>query len=222
MSLYYQDESVTLYHGNSLTDHREWLDADVLLTDPPYGSQLLSPGNGNAGGYGRRYVHSRGRVGAVIAGDESTESRDLALELWGDKPLAFFASARMPEPPGDWEDRIVWDKRRPGMNAGPFRYIHEMIYARGMVRADNSTFSIISMLPNQKDHIHAKPIELMSVLVKVCPPGVIADPFSGSGSTLVAAKALGRNAVGVELEEKHCETIAKRLSQGVLDIFGAA
>jgi DNA modification methylase len=212
---YYADEAVTLYLG----DCREiaaWLEADVLVTDPPYGTNLLSPGNGNAGGYGRRYVHSRGRAGATIAGDDDTGTRDDVLALWDGRPAAIFASPRMPEPPGPWEDRLVWDKRRPGMNAGPFRYSHESIFARGMVRANNGMFSVVSALPDQRDHIHAKPLKVMEWLVSACPPGVIADPFAGAGSTLIAARNLGRRAIGVEIDERYCEMAARRLSQGVL------
>lgn len=227
MSLYYQDDHVTLYHGDCLTEHRDWLEADVLVTDPPYGTQLTSKKNGNAGGYGRASRAERKaalsrteRNGCMIANDETTEARDAALAAWGDLPVIVFGSPRMPDPPGSWDDRLVWNKLRPGMNGGPFRYMHESIFARGMLRANNSTFSVFNIHPDQTDHIHAKPIALMTALIETCPAGTVADPFAGSGSTLVAAKALGRKVIGVELEERYCEIIAKRCAQDALD-FGS-
>ena len=231
MSLYYQDEYVTLYHGDCLTEHRKWMDADALVTDPPYGTQFSA--ENPSGGYGRRQNaagnSSHARVsknnttdGFTIANDSSTQVRDEALGRWGARPAILFGSPRHPDPPGEWNDRLVWDKKRPGMNGGPFRYTHESIYARGMTRANNSTFSVFSIYPDQSDHIHAKPVSLMETLVSTCPDGVIADPFAGSGSTLIAARNLGRRAIGVELEEWYCEVIARRLDQGVLDLAGLA
>lgn len=220
-SPYYADDHVTLYHGDCL-EVAHWLAADVLVMDPPYGTQF-SADNPN-GGYGRRQNAGLGPEGFTIANDATTETRDAALEMWGtSRPALCFGSPRMPDPPGEWVDRLVWDKKRPGMNGGPWRYRHESIYVTsGFERRNNETTSILVAFPDQSDHIHAKPLGLMTSLVECAPTGVIADPFAGSGTTLVAARNLGRRAVGVELEERYCELIAKRLDQMVLDFGGVS
>lgn len=216
MSLYYEDEYVQLHHGDCRAV-RGWTRADVLVTDPPYGTEFTAANP--KGGYGRRYLYDTGDgKGATIAGDDGTETRDTILGLWGDRPALVFGSPRLPDPPGSWEDRLVWDKRRPGMNGGPWRYTHESIYSRGFVRNGNDNFSILTAFPNDQHlHIHAKPVALMESLLACAPAGVIADPFAGSGATLIAARNLGRKVIGVEVEERYCELIASRLSQQAFD-----
>ncbi len=67
-----------------------------------------------------------------------------------------------------------------------------------------------------KSHPAIFPVEFASFMVS-CWPGVILDPFMGSGTVLRAAKDLGRKAIGIEIEEKYCEIASRRLDQGVLD-----
>ena len=210
MKPYYQDDLITLYHGDCLENTDLWIDADVLVTDPPYGSGAM------AKGYGRH--------GFTIQNDETTEARDTVLSAWGSKPAAVFGTPRLPEPPGGWKDRLVWDKREPGLNGGPWRYTHESIFVRGegWKRVSASSFSILSYPSGngtweKQQHAHAKPVPLMEKLITACPEHwVIVDPFAGSGSTLRAAKNLGRKAIGFEIEEKYCEITVKRLAQEVL------
>ena len=219
MKPYYQDELVTLYHGDCL-EVTDWLEADVLVTDPPYGSESISPaGYGRHGGNGRKNGEA-----FKIANDKTTEVRDAALSLWGDRPRLAFATPRMAEPPGDWNDRLVWDKREPGLNGGPWRYTHELIFVggEGWKRQSASSFSILSFPSGngsweKAQHVHNKPLQLMQSLILSAPDGVIAEPFAGSGSTVLAARNLGRKVIAVELEERHCETVVKRLSQQTFD-----
>ena len=214
-SPYYQDEHVTLYHGDCLTEHREWLEADVLVTDPPYG-----------------YSHTSNRTGKfkgeVIANDGDLATRDAALSEWGNRPALVFGSWKRARP-ADTRAVLVWDKG-DGVGMGdlamPWKPNWEEIYVLGTGftgRRGSSVFTghtVVSWASKGRDHPNMKPVSLMERLIEKCPPGVIADPFAGSGSTLIAARNLGRQAIGVELEERYCELIAKRLSQGAFDLTG--
>ena len=223
MKPYYQDDYVTLYHGDCLELADKWTGADVLVTDPPYGIDA----NFRIGGYG--YVDTQPR-GRRIAGDKDTSARDTAVALWGSKPRIVFGSWRAPRP-DPVDHRLIWWKR--GQGSGPitsaFMSQDEEVYVTGggFVKSSPPKRSVFPTdearhhVVQKVGHPTSKPELLMEWLLERCQPEwVVADPFSGSGSTLVAAKNMGRRAVGIELEERYCEIIAKRLSQEVFD-FGA-
>lgn len=223
MDPYYQDDQVTLYCG----DCREitaWTSADVLVTDPPYGIGWVAR-RGDCNGRSKK----SSVITHVVAGDEDTGARDSALDLWGDRPALVFGTWRIPRPDGT-RHRLIWHKRKafPGPNKSAWYPADEEIYVLGTGFAGYPpTQNVISTnemrtgtggLAALVGHPTPKPIDLMEALISRCPPGVIADPFAGSGSTLVAARNLGRHAIGVELDEKYCETIALRLAQDCLPL----
>lgn len=227
MNIYYQDDNVVLYHGSCLDDN-EWTFADVLVTDPPYGMGYVS----------KQRVTGWGGNDPII-GDEDTVLRDTALLMWPPyKPGMVFGTWRCP-PPKDETHRMIWFKAAAGPGMGdtnfPFGTCHEDIHIIGPRSAWNReeigikrTGSVIVTHHNpggtsgpasRYKHPTPKPLDLMEQLLQMCPKGVIADPFAGSGSTLVAARNMGRKAIGVEVHEPYCEMIARRLSQDVL-VFG--
>ncbi|KAI4247431.1 MAG: hypothetical protein L6R40_001379 [Gallowayella cf. fulva] len=197
-----------------------WLEAAVLVVDPPYGIDYRS----NHGDDGIRTLRRS------IANDTDTSVRDHILKAWGDRPALVFGTWRIPRPPSV-QMLLIWDTKGAngmGDTSIPWKPSHQEIYVLG--HTANSRFRgprtsdvlsiapVQSMAKNGRLHPHQKPVALMGELIRKCPPGTVADPTAGSGSTLVAAKAEGRHAIGVELEERDCEKIALRLSQDVLNI----
>lgn len=208
---YYHDDLVTLWHGDAL-EVPGWLQADVMVCDPPYGIAYSS----NA--------QRQTSTPRSIAGDHDTRLRDRALRDWRDLPALVFGTWRI-ERPAATRQVLIWDtKGALGMGAMdlPWKPSHQEIYVLGHGFTGRRTTDVLRYPPvqslayNGRQHPHEKPIGLMQALIDKCPPGTIADPFAGSGSTLVAAKQLGRRAIGVELEERYCEIAARRLAQDTL------
>lgn len=219
MKPYYQDDYATLYHADSLTNPELWLTADVLITDPPYGINYVS-------GYAQVRRDN-------IANDESTAARDAVLDAWGIRPWAAFGTWKQARPQ-DTAQVLIWDKT-PGGNFGmgdlnlAFGLSHEEIYlSKGWLKRGRRHGSVlpttegIGSLASATGHPTPKPVSLLGLLISAAPPGIIADPFAGSGSTMVAAKRLGRHVIGVEIDERYCEIAARRLAQDSIDFGGAA
>lgn len=203
---YFDDGTVTLYLGDC-REITEWTTAAVLVTDPPYGMAYVS-------GYKARPITS----------DTTTETRDHVLALWGDRPAIMFGTWRATRPSGI-RSIAVWDKTDgvgPGMGDLnlPVGSSHEEIYLLGgpWRRAGKRVGSVVrthespAALSNRHGHPTVKPVDLMEQLIGWT-SGTVADPFAGSGSTLVAARNLGRRAIGIEIDEAYCETIVRRLQQ---------
>ena len=216
---YFRNDLVTLYHGDCL-QVTEWLTADVLVTDPPYGVCWSSGTMSNAIKPNKEKINN----------DLTQEVRDLSLELWGAKPAIVFGSWKVERPKGT-KHRLIWYKKMniPGRRSTPWFAADEEIYILGSGFTGKPEQNVL-VTNDRRDgaygevarlgHPTPKPVGLMERLIKKCPFGVIADPFAGSGATLMAARNLGRHSIGVEMEERYCELIANRLSQEAFDFAG--
>lgn len=179
---YYRDEWVTLWHGDCL-EVTAWLDADVLVTDPPYGI-AWAPKKGGYKGAGSQVLAD------PVANDHSTACRDAALAAWGDKPRIVFGSWRAPRPE-PVSHRLIWHKQgqAPGPANAAFMIQDEEIYVTGdgfkksapPMRSVITTHEPRSVMVAQIGHPTPKPISLMELLIMRCPNGTIADPFAGGG-----------------------------------------
>jgi DNA modification methylase len=218
---YYEKGGIVIYHGDC-RDVLPLVNADVVVTDPPYGI-----------GWTRGVNPSRNsKPHDGIQNDEDTSVRDEVLRILSGKPMAVFGSFYAPFPE-HVKHILVWHKPSDAGVVGStlgFRRDVEPIFLIGpwpqrSVQWPSVLRSVresIAHIAAQTGHPHTKPFDIISRLIDIAPNGTILDPFMGSGTTLVAAKNLGRKAIGIEIEERYCEIAAQRLSQEVFDFEVAA
>lgn len=211
MKPYYDDgRGIVIYHG----DCREILPhlpkVDLVLTDPPYG--IDHPCD----------FHSRGRGALALCRDYPKVNGDnkpfdpapwLAMPciLWGGNHYA----SRLPDS-GGW---LVWDKERPDDLDQATCELAWSNVVKGVRRLRYLWNGMIRKGDDELYHPTQKPVELMAWCLQLrwtADLETILDPFMGSGTTLRAAKDLGRKAIGIEIEERYCEIAARRLAQEVL------
>jgi site-specific DNA-methyltransferase (adenine-specific) len=212
MKPYYEENGITIYHG----DCREILPslprADLVLTDPPYGI-------GRDGMRASTSSHGGRKPYEFLGWDAQTPPPEIFDSIfacsshqiiWG----ANYFTRSLPPSMG-W---LFWDKGQRICGSDG-----ELAFTSFESALRVFTLNRVELMLDGAYHPTQKPIKLIKYCVAYADKQVefpliqtILDPFMGSGTTLRAAKDLGRKAIGIEIEERYCEIAAKRLSQGVL------
>ncbi len=226
MTPYYQDDWVTIYHGDCrevLPEVRERV--TCVLTDPPF----FMP----ATHYQSRVKWQRSWADTSVLATFWATVLELSIPRLrqtghfltfcnGDSYPVFYPEMYRRF---DFLKCLVWDKGHVGLGR-VWRNQHELIIGGrwkevafnedGQLRADVLRFDATQS--SDRDHPVEKPDALLRALLEptTLPGDCVLDPFAGSGSTLSAARSLGRRAIGVEAEERYCEVAARRCAQEVL------
>lgn len=216
MKPYFEDAGITIYHADCMEVLSEFMDGrsirfDLLLTDPPYGI-------GEAAGKNA----SRGNIAVAqdygdADWDDTPAHQELALARKICRDQIIFGGNYYDLPPAScW---LVWDKDNGGNDFADC----ELAWTNLKKAVRKITYRWNGMLqqpgrPKEKRvHPTQKPEAVMVwALQHAQNVRTVLDPFMGSGTTLVAAKRLGKAATGIEREERYCEIAAKRLAQGAL------
>lgn len=247
MKHYYQDSAVTIYHGDcreimpSIGDES----VNLLWTDPPYGHSNQSGDLQHAmnGRKGSTMIAPRpianddmDSMRAVVDAMLIEGSRVLKADCCcccccgggGPRPTFAWVANRMDSKGLQFFHSVIWDKSARGIGMGwRFRRDYEMVmvsHRKGgklswAEDADAVSNIVRFYLQNDRCHPNEKPLDLPLHFIRLTTEvgGMVLDPFMGSGTTLRAAKDLGRKAIGIELDEKYCEIAAKRMGQEVLN-----
>ena len=203
---YYHDEKagITIYHGDCRDVLPTLAPVDLVLTDPPYGIASVWVG-GSRHGWGKADADKAVRNEWDAAPPTNEEIASVVAQgrdavVWGGNYFAL-------PPSRGW---LVWNK--PERNFTLAEAELAWTTRDNVIRVFDANRSDVG-----REHPTQKPIALMRWCLGFFPDATtILDPFMGSGTTLRAAKDLGRKAIGIEIEERYCEIAVKRLAQEVL------
>ena len=202
--------TVTLYCGDCLDLLP--IEADAVVTDPPYGIKYKSGKTG----------HDGGTALPGIVGDDDTSLRDEMLQRMDGVPSIVFGTWKRAKPSG-LSAVLIWEK---GDHVGmgdlslPWKPNTEEIYVIGRGFEGHRGTSVLrhnapvtwNSASFGRTHPHEKPLSLMRDIIGKCQQAwTILDPFMGSGSTGVACVREGRNFIGVEKDEKYFEIAVERI-----------
>jgi len=247
MKPYYEHAGITIYHG----DCREILPslkADAVVTDPPYGDTSLAWDSRVVGWLGLVSVPQLWCFGSMrfwmdmadqFRSDGWTYGQEIVWEKHNGSSFHADRFKRVHEFAVQWY-RGAWSALHLDVPTTPDatrRTVRRKERPQHTGEIAHSTYTSVDGGPRlarsvlhvrschgEAVHPTQKPVGIVAPLVSYSAPagGVVLDPFMGSGTTLRAAKDLGRKAIGIEIEERYCEIAAKRLAQEVLDFEGAA
>lgn len=202
MTPYYEHGGITIYHG----DCREVLPTlrgDLVFADPPYGVGKAAWDASFPSEWMPLAAECADLALAVTPG--IVNILDMPKHI-GPQVYRWTLSVRISNALvrsaigfGNWIPCLVYSR------------VGESVYACAQ---DAGEISIKGVMPQ---HPSPKPMSAMRWFLRRLPGHSVIDPFAGSGTTLVAAKALGMRAIGIEIEERYCEIAAERLAQEVLE-----
>jgi len=201
---------ITIYHGDAQEIVESLAIPSLVITDPPYGMDYQSE------------WRTEWQRKPKIHGD--TEFPQWIFELRPSvAPFVFCRWTNLRDIPQP-KSFIVWDKLRHGMGDLEHEFGRQWegiaFYPGKTHRFNRRPVDVIQCAcvpPVALLHLNEKPEGIITPLISAH-EGDILDPFMGSGTTLRAAKDLGRSATGIEISEKYCEIAANRLSQEVLGL----
>lgn len=227
MKPYYEEAGVTIYHGDALELLPSLAAVSLIVTDPPYIIGAVSAGSlsSKSGTWGDM-MNSATWFAAWYKECARALKYDGAMWTflnWRTIPVVMRAAMTAQLPIASM---MVWDKEwiGPGGPQG-LRPSYEMVALlpnAGFCVPDRSLSDVWRHKVGSykaSGHPAEKPVDLVQRIISASAvSGTVVDPFLGSGTTAVAAKALGLPCVGIEAEERYCEIAARRLSQHVLDL----